>query len=203
MRRPPREANRTRPALLFLETSIRAETSVFRVPSLNRLFDVTHHALGTHGFPAGRVIKCNFSQDSETPIAWELRHETKVTASVGAGFGCLCHNCDVTLWLCEKHRCFAGRLAQCLTFRLHQNTTNQIFISKKPPVHLGRQFLHPEKSHYVPLIADILEDVREECTKYGVVKSLEIPRPIKGVEVPGCGKVSHVPATSGSFPRVR
>ncbi len=37
--------------------------------------------------------------------------------------------------------------------------------------------------------ADIVEDVKEECGKYGVVKSIEIPRPIKGVEVPGCGKV--------------
>ncbi|WAQ96896.1 U2AF2-like protein [Mya arenaria] len=36
---------------------------------------------------------------------------------------------------------------------------------------------------------DILEDVREECGKYGMVKSLEIPRPIKGIEVPGCGKI--------------
>lgn len=36
---------------------------------------------------------------------------------------------------------------------------------------------------------DILEDVREECGKYGSLKSLEIPRPIKGVEVPGCGKI--------------
>lgn len=37
---------------------------------------------------------------------------------------------------------------------------------------------------------DILEDIREECNKYGVVRSVEIPRPIEGVEVPGCGKVS-------------
>eukprot|EP00914_Ancora_sagittata_P009819 GHVO01018644.1.p1 GENE.GHVO01018644.1~~GHVO01018644.1.p1 ORF type:complete len:147 (+),score=24.99 GHVO01018644.1:298-738(+) len=36
---------------------------------------------------------------------------------------------------------------------------------------------------------DILEDVKEECSKYGFVKSLEIPRPIKGVEVPGVGKI--------------
>ncbi|XP_067137156.1 splicing factor U2AF 50 kDa subunit isoform X2 [Centruroides vittatus] len=36
---------------------------------------------------------------------------------------------------------------------------------------------------------DILEDIKEECNKYGVVKSVEIPRPIEGVEVPGCGKV--------------
>ncbi|GIY49472.1 splicing factor U2AF 50 kDa subunit [Caerostris extrusa] len=35
---------------------------------------------------------------------------------------------------------------------------------------------------------DILEDIREECTKYGTVKSVEIPRPIEGVDVPGCGK---------------
>lgn len=36
---------------------------------------------------------------------------------------------------------------------------------------------------------DILEDIKEECNKYGVVRSIEIPRPIEGVEVPGCGKV--------------
>ncbi|XP_041362449.1 splicing factor U2AF 50 kDa subunit-like [Gigantopelta aegis] len=36
---------------------------------------------------------------------------------------------------------------------------------------------------------DIVEDVKEECGKYGVVRSLEIPRPIKGVEVPGLGKI--------------
>ncbi|CAN7996818.1 unnamed protein product [Ixodes hexagonus] len=35
---------------------------------------------------------------------------------------------------------------------------------------------------------DILEDIHEECNKYGVVKSIEIPRPIEGVDVPGCGK---------------
>ncbi|VEN43616.1 unnamed protein product [Callosobruchus maculatus] len=38
---------------------------------------------------------------------------------------------------------------------------------------------------------DILEDIKEECNKYGVVRSIEIPRPIEGVEVPGCGKWSH------------
>jgi len=36
---------------------------------------------------------------------------------------------------------------------------------------------------------DILEDIKEECSKYGMVKSIEIPRPIEGVEVPGVGKV--------------
>ncbi|UJR22478.1 hypothetical protein I4U23_025532 [Adineta vaga] len=36
---------------------------------------------------------------------------------------------------------------------------------------------------------DIMDDVREECGKYGLVKSLEIPRPIEGVDVPGVGKI--------------
>lgn len=36
---------------------------------------------------------------------------------------------------------------------------------------------------------DILEDIREECSKLGDVRSVEIPRPVPGVEVPGCGKV--------------
>ncbi|XP_006823727.1 splicing factor U2AF 50 kDa subunit-like [Saccoglossus kowalevskii] len=36
---------------------------------------------------------------------------------------------------------------------------------------------------------EILDDVRQECGKYGQVRSLEIPRPIEGVEVPGCGKI--------------
>lgn len=37
-----------------------------------------------------------------------------------------------------------------------------------------------------------MEDVREECGKYGSVKSLEIPRPIPGVDVPGVGKVNYL-----------
>jgi len=37
--------------------------------------------------------------------------------------------------------------------------------------------------------ADIVEDIREECSKFGKVVSLDIPRPIEGVEVPGLGKV--------------
>lgn len=36
---------------------------------------------------------------------------------------------------------------------------------------------------------EIVEDVREECSKYGQVKSIEIPRPVDGLEVPGTGKV--------------
>lgn len=39
---------------------------------------------------------------------------------------------------------------------------------------------------------DILEDIKEECNKYGVVRSIEIPRPIEGVEVPGLGKVKII-----------
>ncbi len=38
---------------------------------------------------------------------------------------------------------------------------------------------------------EILEDVKEECNKYGLVKSIEIPRPIPGVDVPGVGKVRY------------
>ncbi|KAF6030696.1 U2af50 [Bugula neritina] len=36
---------------------------------------------------------------------------------------------------------------------------------------------------------EIMDDIKEECSKYGSVRSLEIPRPIKGVDVPGCGKI--------------
>ncbi|KAJ3601746.1 hypothetical protein NHX12_032713 [Muraenolepis orangiensis] len=36
---------------------------------------------------------------------------------------------------------------------------------------------------------EILEDIRVECCKYGSVRSVEIPRPVKGVEVAGCGKI--------------
>ncbi len=36
---------------------------------------------------------------------------------------------------------------------------------------------------------EIIEDVKDECNKYGNVKSIEIPRPIPGVDVPGVGKV--------------
>ncbi|KAJ4932579.1 hypothetical protein JOQ06_010997 [Pogonophryne albipinna] len=46
---------------------------------------------------------------------------------------------------------------------------------------------------------EILEDIREECCKYGSVRSIEIPRPVDGVEVPGCGKifVEYVSAADG------
>ena len=39
------------------------------------------------------------------------------------------------------------------------------------------------------LCAGIMEDVRDECSKYGEVRSVEIPRPVDGMSVPGVGKV--------------
>lgn len=48
---------------------------------------------------------------------------------------------------------------------------------------------------------EIVEDVRDECSKYGQVKSIEIPRPVDGLEVPGTGKVRRKEAwhRSGAF----
>lgn len=42
---------------------------------------------------------------------------------------------------------------------------------------------------------EILQDIHQECCKYGGVRSLEIPRPAAGVEVAGCGKVRVKPCT--------
>ena len=36
---------------------------------------------------------------------------------------------------------------------------------------------------------EIYEDVRDECSKYGNVVSVEVPRPTAEFEPPGCGKV--------------
>ena len=37
---------------------------------------------------------------------------------------------------------------------------------------------------------EIVDDIREECNRHGAVRSVEIPRPLEGVEdVPGVGKV--------------
>ena len=41
-------------------------------------------------------------------------------------------------------------------------------------------------------ITGIMEDVRDECSKYGEVRTVEIPRPIDGMSVPGVGKVLRV-----------
>lgn len=49
--------------------------------------------------------------------------------------------------------------------------------------------------------SEIYEDVRTECSKYGKVVSLEIPRPVEDFEPPGCGKVivmSTTPVLSAS-----
>ncbi len=35
----------------------------------------------------------------------------------------------------------------------------------------------------------IMEDVRDECSRYGTVMGVEIQRPGGGMDVPGCGKV--------------
>ena len=37
----------------------------------------------------------------------------------------------------------------------------------------------------------ILDDVREECTRYGQVLSIEAPRPVEGMLIPGVGKVRN------------
>lgn len=47
---------------------------------------------------------------------------------------------------------------------------------------------------------EIVEDVRDECSKYGQVKSIEIPRPVDGLEVPGTGKVGRKEAWHLSGP---
>ncbi len=47
-------------------------------------------------------------------------------------------------------------------------------------------------AHVHSIITDIVDDIREECGKYGTVISLDIPRPLENVEVPGLGKVSNL-----------
>ncbi|KAI6658528.1 Splicing factor U2AF 50 kDa subunit-like [Oopsacas minuta] len=61
----------------------------------------------------------------------------------------------------------------------------------------------PEELQDIEEYEDIYEDVKNECSRSGKVISLEIPRPIEGVEVPGVGKIfvefaSIVDATKGS-----
>ncbi|KAF7496001.1 Splicing factor U2AF 50 kDa subunit [Sarcoptes scabiei] len=50
---------------------------------------------------------------------------------------------------------------------------------------------------------DIMEDIREECSKYGHVRSMEIPRPIEGVDVPGLGKIFIEYSTSNDCQRAQ
>ena len=42
----------------------------------------------------------------------------------------------------------------------------------------------------VNFLAEIIHDVREDCCKYWVVKSMYIPGPVEGVNIPGVGKLS-------------
>ena len=37
---------------------------------------------------------------------------------------------------------------------------------------------------------DIWDDIAEECSKFGTIIDMKIPRPSKGTRVPGCGLVS-------------
>lgn len=50
---------------------------------------------------------------------------------------------------------------------------------------------------------DICEDIKEECEKYGRVISIEIPRPVPGVEVGGIGKVYIEFAATGDTIRAQ
>ena len=36
---------------------------------------------------------------------------------------------------------------------------------------------------------DLLSDVKDECSKFGCILSLKIPRPLMGLVVPGLGKI--------------
>lgn len=40
-------------------------------------------------------------------------------------------------------------------------------------------------------LSEIVEDVRDECSRYGEVFSVVIPRPVPGRQVGGVGKVSY------------
>lgn len=42
---------------------------------------------------------------------------------------------------------------------------------------------------YAVFVSEIFDDIREECSKYGRIRSMQIPRPNKEFQVPGVGKV--------------
>ncbi|KAI9590102.1 splicing factor U2AF 50 kDa subunit [Glossina fuscipes] len=65
------------------------------------------------------------------------------------------------------------------------------FVNSSPPTEILclLNMVTPDELRDEEEYEDILEDIKEECNKYGVVRSVEIPRPIEGVDVPGCGKV--------------
>lgn len=45
---------------------------------------------------------------------------------------------------------------------------------------------------YLTFSSDIWEDIAEECSKYGNIIDMKIPRPHEGTLVPGCGLVSII-----------
>lgn len=87
---------------------------------------------------------------------------------------------------------------------LAQSATNQLPVPVQIQVpgfqshgHLGQpteilclmNMVQPEELVDDEEYEDIVDDIKEECAKYGYVKSIEIPRPLDGVDVPGLGKV--------------
>ena len=36
---------------------------------------------------------------------------------------------------------------------------------------------------------DLVEDIRDECSKFGCILSLKVPRPMMGLATPGLGKI--------------
>lgn len=51
------------------------------------------------------------------------------------------------------------------------------------------QMVAEDELHDAQEYADIVDDIRHECSKYGEVKNVVIPRPMPGQNVPGVGKV--------------
>ena len=60
-------------------------------------------------------------------------------------------------------------------------------------VHWQAHLAHVHMFIYIILscLLGILDDVREECTRYGQVLSIEAPRPVEGMLIPGVGKVRN------------
>lgn len=131
----------------------------------------------------------------------------------GRGFGQWVHKClsrgMVPLVGCKRHR-LEWREASLSHFVTNlfsltpQSTINQTPVTLQVPGLMSSQvqmgghptevlclmnMVLPEELLDDEEYEEIVEDVRDECSKYGLVKSIEIPRPVDGVEVPGCGKV--------------
>lgn len=131
----------------------------------------------------------------------------------GRGFGHWVHKClsrgMVPLVGCKRHR-LEWREASLSHFVTNlfsltpQSTINQTPVTLQVPGLMSSQvqmgghptevlclmnMVLPEELLDDEEYEEIVEDVRDECSKYGLVKSIEIPRPVDGVEVPGCGKI--------------